>query len=152
MKKIVLFFCFFIFGCAVTPFVQGPIITGIIMWKQGEARKYYNEDNKIVSDWEFYIYAICYKNVKYKYLKMVISDFDFTGISTNPKFKHIEHLERKNTLEKFFPAFVEDYEKVSLLNSKRFQQIIHIQKSSFLWILFKGMISFFVLFTSRFKK
>ena len=44
MKKIVLFFCFFIFGCAVTPFVQGPIITGIIMWKQGEARKYYNEE------------------------------------------------------------------------------------------------------------
>jgi glycosyltransferase involved in cell wall biosynthesis len=112
----------------------------------------YNEENKIVSDWEFYIYAICYKNVKYKYLNTVISDFDFTGISSNPKFKEIERLERKKVLEKFFPAFVEDYEKVSLLNSKRFQQIIHIQKSSFLWILFKGMISFFLLFTSRFKK
>ena len=112
----------------------------------------YNEDNKIVSDWEFYIYAICYRNVKYKYLNMVISDFDFTGISANPKFKDLERLERKNTLEKYFPSFVEDYEKVSLLNSKRFQQIIHIQQSAFLWKIFKGMISFFLLFTTKIKK
>lgn len=112
----------------------------------------YNEENKIVSDWEFYIYAICYKNVKYKYLNTVISDFDFTGISSNPKFKEIENLERRKVLEKYFPTFVEDYEKVSLLNSKRFHQIIHIQKSAFLWKLFKGMISFFLLFTPKFKK
>jgi glycosyltransferase involved in cell wall biosynthesis len=113
---------------------------------------FYNESYKIVSDWEFYIYAICHKNVKYYYLKTAISDFDFTGISSNPKFNEIERLERKKVLEKYFPAFVEDYEKVSLLNSKRFQQIIHIQKSLFLWKLFKGMISFFLLFTSKFKK
>lgn len=44
MKKLVLLLSFFIFGCSVVPFVQGPIVTGIIMWKQGEARKFYNEE------------------------------------------------------------------------------------------------------------
>ena len=44
MKKLVCILCFFVFGCDVVPFVQGPIVTGIIMWKQGEAKKYYNEE------------------------------------------------------------------------------------------------------------
>ena len=113
---------------------------------------FYNESYKIVSDWEFYIYAICYKNVKYHYLKTAISDFDFTGISSNPKFKELEIQERKAVLEKYFPSFVSDYEKISLLNSKRFQQILHIQKSPFLWSIFKGLVSFFLLFTPKFKK
>lgn len=113
---------------------------------------FYNESYKIVSDWEFYIYAICHKNIKYHYLKTAISDFDFTGISSNPKFKDIEAQERKAVLEKYFPLFVQDYEKLSLLNSKRFQQILHIQKAPFVWKVFKGFISFFLLFTPKFKK
>ncbi|WP_396161063.1 glycosyltransferase family 2 protein [Flavobacterium sp.] len=113
---------------------------------------YYNESYKIVSDWEFYIYAICYKNIKYHYLRMVISDFDFTGISSNPKFKDLERQERKSVLEKYFPLFLDDYEKLSLLNSKRFKQILHIQNSPILWSLFKGFISLFLLFTTKIKK
>ena len=66
MKKVFIFLCLMTTGCAVVPFVQGPIITGVIMWKQGEAHKYYHEslrtmrratrnalrelDHKIVSD------------------------------------------------------------------------------------------------------
>lgn len=113
---------------------------------------YYNEDNKIVSDWEFYIYAICYKNVKYKYLNALICDFDFSGISVNPKFKKLENEERRAVIERYFPTFVDDYEKLALLNSKRFLQILHIQKSPFLWRVFKGLISLFILFTPKFKK
>ena len=48
MKKIVLLLCFFVFGCSVAPFLQGPIVTGIIMWKQGEAKKYYLEEVDII--------------------------------------------------------------------------------------------------------
>lgn len=47
MKKILIFFClFFPFlpSCATAPLLVSPIITGIIMWKDGEARKYYNEE------------------------------------------------------------------------------------------------------------
>ena len=48
MKNLIIFLCFFITGCAVVPFVQGPIVTGIIMWKQGEAHKYYHENIKTI--------------------------------------------------------------------------------------------------------
>jgi len=113
---------------------------------------FYNESYRIVSDWEFFIYAICYKNVKYHYLKSAISDFDFTGISSNPKFKELENQERKDVLKKYFPLFIEDYEKNIILKSKRFQQILHIQKFPFLWSIFKGFISFILLFTPNIKK
>lgn len=48
MKKLFLFFSFFVCGCSFVPFVVGPIITGVIMWKQGEAKKYYNEDSLVI--------------------------------------------------------------------------------------------------------
>lgn len=48
MKKVVIFLCFLFSGCAVAPFIQGPLVTGIIMWKQGEAHKYYHENCKIM--------------------------------------------------------------------------------------------------------
>ena len=48
MKKLVLFLSFFVCGCSVAPFLVGPIITGVVMWKQGEAKKYYNEDLIII--------------------------------------------------------------------------------------------------------
>ena len=47
MKKLLLFvfLCLPIFaGCAATMLIS-PIVTGIIMWKDGEAHKYYNEES-----------------------------------------------------------------------------------------------------------
>jgi hypothetical protein len=48
MKKpllilILLLFCPIFMGCAVAPLIISPIVTGVIVWKEGEARKYYNE-------------------------------------------------------------------------------------------------------------
>jgi hypothetical protein len=52
MKKILLyftFFCsFFSLGCEVAPFLVAPIITGVVYWKNGEAKKYYNENQKVL--------------------------------------------------------------------------------------------------------
>lgn len=110
---------------------------------------YYDENKKIVSDWELFIVGICNKNLPYQYINQTVSIYDFTGMSSNGKYQTITDQEKLDTFQKYFPAFVEDYEKVSLLNSKRFQQIIHIQKAPFLWKLFKGMISFFLLFTPK---
>lgn len=42
MKKIVLFLALFFTGCQITPFIA-PVITGIVIWKDGEATKYYTE-------------------------------------------------------------------------------------------------------------
>jgi hypothetical protein len=112
----------------------------------------YNEEYKIASDWEFFIYAICHKNVPYKYLNLTISNFDFSGISSIGKFKDLDKEERANTINKYFPLFVEDYTQVSELNSKRFKQIFHIQNYSKAWKFLKMMISFTLLFVPKIKK
>lgn len=51
MKKFALFFAFLLAGVVVpgcspiSPFdIASPIVTGIVLWKEGEAHKYYNEE------------------------------------------------------------------------------------------------------------
>ncbi len=34
-------------GCEAVPFV-GPIVTGVVMWVEGEAHKYYNNDTDVL--------------------------------------------------------------------------------------------------------
>ena len=51
MKKFVvllLFFMFFFNGCAAAPFIITPIVTGIVYWKEGEAKKYYADNSQAV--------------------------------------------------------------------------------------------------------
>ncbi len=35
-------------GCAFAPFVVSPIVTGVLMWKEGEAKKYYKEELRVM--------------------------------------------------------------------------------------------------------
>lgn len=51
MKKLaslLIFLSVLMAGCGVSPFLVSPIVTGFIIWKQGEAHKYYNEDAKVL--------------------------------------------------------------------------------------------------------
>ncbi|MBE8723933.1 glycosyltransferase family 2 protein [Flavobacterium hungaricum] len=112
---------------------------------------YYNENYKIASDWEFFVYAICFKNVSYKYLRKTIAVYDFTGISSNPKFRSIYEEEKKLTFNRYFPAFIDDYEFVEVLNSKRFLQFEHIKKYKISWKLLKAFINLLLLFLPKIK-
>ena len=112
----------------------------------------YNEGYKIVSDWEFFVYTICYVNVPYKYLGITISNFDFLGISSLKVYQHISIKERSETLKKYFPLFVDDYILVSQLHSKRVQQIFHIQKYNKAWKILKGFLNLILLFLPKIKK
>lgn len=112
----------------------------------------YNEEYKIASDWEFFIYSICYKNIPYKYLNMTVSDFDFTGISSVDKFKHIGNAERRMTLEKYFPLFIDDYTYVSEFKSKRIEQVLHIQQYPIAWKFLKFVLNVILLFIPKFKR
>jgi glycosyltransferase involved in cell wall biosynthesis len=113
---------------------------------------FYSEDFKIVSDWEFFIYAICKANVPYKHLNAVISNFDFTGISSNKKNKAHDKLEREIVFQKHFPLFVEDYKGLGKFHSKRMQQIVHIEEFPIAWKIMKGIINLFVLLLPKKKK
>lgn len=110
---------------------------------------YYNENYKIASDWEFFIYTICYVNVPYKYIDKTIAVYDFTGISSNPRFSSIYNEEKNSTYKKYFKAFYEDYEDVSELNSKRFLQFQHIKKHKFAWKILKALINLILLFLPK---
>lgn len=47
MKKLLILMCLFnifLSGCAAAPFVLTPVVTGVVMWSEGEAHKYYNEE------------------------------------------------------------------------------------------------------------
>lgn len=44
MKKLLIIFTFLFFGCTTAPFIASPIVTGVVMWYEGEAHKYYNEE------------------------------------------------------------------------------------------------------------
>jgi hypothetical protein len=51
MKKFLmyqLFFLIFFMGCATSPLLLTPIVTGVIYWKEGEARKYYAESSSLI--------------------------------------------------------------------------------------------------------
>lgn len=113
---------------------------------------YYNEKYKIVSDWEFFIYAICYKNVPYKYLAKTIANYDFTGISSLDKYKHLVKAERAEVIEKYFPSFAKDFVQIAELNSKRVQQVLHIQQYSIAWKILKIFISIILIFIPKNKK
>ena len=113
---------------------------------------YYSEDLKIVSDWEFFIYAICKENIPYKYLAKTIANYDFTGISSLDKYKSKVNEERLSVMQKYFPAFVNDYVQVSQLNSKRVQQVLHIQKYPIAWKILKIFISIILVFIPKIKK
>ncbi|MFB9079876.1 glycosyltransferase family 2 protein [Flavobacterium procerum] len=110
---------------------------------------YYNENYKIASDWEFFVYAICHQNVPYKYLKNTIAVYDFTGISSNPKFKDLYEQEKRQTFLKYFPAIVDDYKEVDVLNSKRFLQFQHIKNYKIAWKLLKAFINLLLLFLPK---
>ena len=110
---------------------------------------YYNETYKIASDWEFFVYTICYANVSTKYLKKTIADYDFTGISSNPKFADLFIKEKLESLHKYFPTFVDDYKQVNELNSKRFLQYQHIKKYKLAWKFLKLTINFILIFLPK---
>lgn len=113
---------------------------------------YYNEDLKIVSDWEFLIYTICQKNISYRHLDVTVSYYDFGGISSRPESEPQKRAERTIVMEKYFPTFIDDYAVMDELNSKRIRYILHIKKHKFAWKLLKAFANFLMLFLPKMEK
>ncbi|MFL9831038.1 glycosyltransferase family 2 protein [Flavobacterium sp. ST-87] len=109
----------------------------------------YNENLKIVADWEFFIYTICVENRPYKYLKMTISNYDFTGMSSLKSNKSLVDSEKSIVFNTYFSLFLEDCKLIDLIKSKRIQQILYIREFKIPWKLFKGIINFLAFFQSK---
>ncbi|MCM4154704.1 glycosyltransferase family 2 protein [Gramella sp. AN32] len=89
-----------------------------------ESISYYNEDYRLVSDWEFFICAICKYNSSYYHLDMPVVNYDNNGLSSGLNFELLLD-ERNDVLTKKFPLFMSDYFKMveaeQKIKSKRFQ-------------------------------
>jgi len=112
----------------------------------------YNENYKIVSDWEFFIYAICKQNISYKHLDLVICKYDTSGISSVLDNHKLMHQERRATIEKYFPLFIDDYNSLTELKSKRFKQFTFIKSYPFAFKILKGFMNLVLVFLPKFKK
>jgi glycosyltransferase involved in cell wall biosynthesis len=66
----------------------------------------YNESNKIVSDWEWFLKTIMINNVSTRHIPVVISITEDGGISRNPENMHVIEKECDTVLKKYFPLSV----------------------------------------------
>lgn len=93
----------------------------------------YDENLKIVSDWKFFVVAICRYNCSYKKINLLISKFYMDGISTVNKALDLE--ERKMVLQSEFPGFYHTYVNYAayntLLNTRRGRYLAQIDKYPF---------------------
>jgi len=72
---------------------------------------FYNENNIIVSDWEFFLEHLMINNCSYNHFDRIISYLDMTGISQNSSFNDLQMEERQSILKKHFPAkILSDYD------------------------------------------
>ena len=69
---------------------------------------YYNEDFKIVGDWDFLVCALCKHNATYRHIDLVISKYKTDGISSNSKMRPVLLKEKQISLSNNFPLFMED--------------------------------------------
>lgn len=102
---------------------------------------YYNEEYKIVSDWEFFIYCICKMNEKYKHLNYVISNFDDSGMSSSEDNFNTIEIERVATLNKHFSLFMDDINYLKRFNDKYYLQFDQIKNTKFRWKILKGVMN-----------
>lgn len=77
----------------------------------------YKEDFKILSDWKFFIDAICKYNASYIKINKTLSTFYIGGMSSNPENRIIKHNERQQILENEYAVFMKDIHD-TLVNKK----------------------------------
>lgn len=88
-------------------FYRRPIPHQSTFIKSFIAKKYpYNEEYKIISDWEFFFYQIILKKRKIYHLNQIISIFDTTGLSSQPENLEIIKQELDLIYEKHIPGIL----------------------------------------------
>jgi glycosyltransferase involved in cell wall biosynthesis len=89
---------------------------------------FYNEENKIVSDWEFFLKVIVTHKASYKYLKEVVSYFDTTGMSSSVESQVLLNEEMIKVLH---PYLDEYYSEIIIGCNELRDKISYYQKKEF---------------------
>lgn len=130
--------------CHQSCFIKRTLFTDIF---------FYNEELKIVSDWEFLIYGLVFKNISYQHVDCIISYYDFEGLSSRAESETTKLKERSIVMKKHFSLFIEDYRRlkdlIDLTSLRRIRNILYIKKFPFPWKLLKVFSDIFLFFLPK---
>ena len=80
---------------------------------------YYNEKNRVVSDYEFFLKVFIKQPQQFRYLNLCFSVFDLNGISNDEKYKQLCFIERERVKEKYLPRVVwQELKECNKINDK----------------------------------
>ena len=83
----------------------------------------YNENWKIVSDWEFFLKAIIEYRCTYKHYSYLLTQFNWEGISSTNAA--LSQKESNTVLRELYPMMYDDYIRLAILSN----EIIHYKNS-----------------------
>lgn len=90
----------------------------------------YKEDFKIVSDWKFFIDAICKYNLSYKRVAKTLSTFYIGGMSSNPENRSVKFNEKSEVLNGAYSLFNQGVDDIisyrKTINNLRASRIIKL--------------------------
>jgi glycosyltransferase involved in cell wall biosynthesis len=109
----------------------------------------YNENLKIVSDWEFFITTICKYNESFQYIDIDISNFDETGISSADENRKKQLEEKEWVFQNHFPLFIQDGNRLKFIENKKIQQFSIIKKRKIAWKLLKAFSNVLLFFINE---
>lgn len=78
----------------------------------------YKEEYKIISDWVFFVIAICKYNVTLRRVDEVISVYDLSGLSSDIGNDKLVNMEEKLFFETEFPRIYSDYKRLMSFESE----------------------------------
>lgn len=110
----------------------------------------YNEDHKIVSDWEFFFKALGLNGASYKSIDITVTNFDMTGISSSNH--ELVAKEKKEVLQRYLPTVFNNEDDLYIFNkfiesNKRIDLLKSIDKKPFarkIATLFLKVLNFFI--------
>ena len=88
-----------------------PHQSTILKRKLFEKLGLYNENYKIISDWEFFMKAVCLNQATYKHIDFCASVFHNCGISTDPGNQETLNRERRSVLNQNYGFFMAEYQE-----------------------------------------
>lgn len=72
----------------------------------------YNEQHRIVSDWEFFVKVLVNNNCTYTTINRLISLFDTTGISNQSSHSILHEQERREVIDRYMPRLIPVYDEL----------------------------------------
>lgn len=118
---------------------------------------HYNEDNKVISDWEFFLKTLGLNTEKFQRIPVPITVFDMSGISSKKENMNTIIAEKEKVLERYLGSMKHDeldgYVLEQLRNpSKRIKYLMRIERSKVVRKITTGILGLMNLFVGKKKE